>query len=88
MIDYKNIDWKRFRGDLAGKAVTLKDLGERHQNALFFTGGFLFDLVTLDRIDSWLDLAVQGLYLVCITLLLILRALWKKGRWTPPAKLS
>ncbi|MBM3819726.1 MAG: DUF2914 domain-containing protein [Acidimicrobiia bacterium] len=37
-----------------------------------FVGGFLFDFLTMQRIDAWLDLAFQLAYLLGLTVLLIL----------------
>lgn len=42
--------------------------------ALFFIGGFLFDVVTLDRIDSLFSLLQQTLYLIIIGVLLVAEA--------------
>ncbi len=39
---------------------------ESHFAIAFFVGGFIFDLVTLDRIDSWLTIGQQIFYLVFI----------------------
>lgn len=33
---------------------------------VFFIGGFLFDMLMLERIDSWMTIGQQGLYLVII----------------------
>ncbi len=37
----------------------------------FFVGGFIFDLVTLDRIDSWVTIGQQIVYLVVIMAALV-----------------
>ncbi|MGE3684513.1 MAG: DUF2914 domain-containing protein [Bdellovibrionales bacterium] len=42
---------------------------ERHEHRLaiaFFVGGFLLDIFTLDRIDSWFTIGQQALYLLVI----------------------
>jgi len=39
--------------------------------ALAFIGGFLFDIITLDSIDSWLNVSQQALYLCLITFFLL-----------------
>ena len=44
---------------------------ERRLAVSFFVAGFLFDVLTLGRIDSWLTIGQQGLYLVVITLVLV-----------------
>lgn len=36
-----------------------------------FIGGFLFDIVTLDRIDSWFNIGQQAVYLTVIGLILL-----------------
>jgi len=47
-----------------------------------FAGGFLFDLVTLDRIDSWLTIGQQAAYLVVIGVVL-LQMFFSEGRPAP-----
>lgn len=58
----------------------------RRRQILFFVGGFLFDLATLDRIDAWLDLTLQALYLSAITVLIALQEASRLGRWRPPER--
>jgi hypothetical protein len=48
-----------------------------------FVAGFLFDLLTMQRIDAWRDLAFQVLYLGVLTALLVLQQREAMGRWTP-----
>ena len=38
--------------------------------ALFFVGGFVFDMFTADRVDSWLTIVQQTLYLTVVTAVL------------------
>ena len=38
--------------------------------ALFFIAGFVFDMVTIDRVDSWLTIAQQAVYLAIVTAVL------------------
>ena len=38
--------------------------------ALFFAGGFIFDAFTADRVDSWVTIAQQALYLAIVTAVL------------------
>lgn len=38
--------------------------------AIFFLAGFLFDIITLDRIDSWFNIAQQGVYLIILHIIL------------------
>lgn len=61
---------------------------ERHLNAALFVGGFLFDLLTIGRIDGWLDLSVQACYLACIGAILVLDARAEAGLWTPRGSLA
>jgi len=56
---------------------------EPHREVLFFSGGFLFDAATLNRIDAWLDLAMQSGYLLALTLLLWLQYRRARERWSP-----
>jgi len=63
--------------------VLLKRLFFHHQNLIFFSAGFLFDAFTLERIDAWLDLAIQGLYLVALTALMLLQQREETGLWKP-----
>lgn len=47
----------------------IKEYYERHEHRIaivFFVGGFLFDLITLDAIDSWITIGQQVIYLVVI----------------------
>lgn len=59
----------------------------RH-NILLFVGGFLFDVATLKRIDSWLDLGFQLAYLAVLTLLLIGQHRDHAGLWRPSGLVS
>ncbi|MCB4755942.1 MAG: DUF2914 domain-containing protein [Elusimicrobia bacterium] len=55
----------------------------RYRNLLFFVGGFLFDAVTLVRIDSTLDLIIQSAYLLGITSLVLLQTRHDTGLFQP-----
>ena len=44
---------------------------ERNLSITFFVAGFLFDILTLGRIDSWLTIGQQAAYLIAVTLVLI-----------------
>lgn len=37
---------------------------------MFFVAGFVFDMVTIDRVDSWLTIAQQAVYLAIVTAVL------------------
>ena len=54
-----------------------------HSAVALFVAGFLFDLLTMQRIDAWVDLAIQFAYLVGLTGLLIWQQREETGRWTP-----
>jgi hypothetical protein len=56
----------------------------RHLSAVaMFVAGFLFDFLTMQRIDAWRDLAFQLGYLVALTGLLVYQNREAMGRWTP-----
>ncbi len=57
---------------------------ERGLGAAFFAAGFLFDMLTLGRIDSWLTIAQQAVYLAVI-LGLLLRLFFQPG---PPSRVQ
>lgn len=44
---------------------------KKYWPAAFFVGGFLFDIITLDRIDSWITITQQFVYLLILTAILI-----------------
>jgi hypothetical protein len=56
---------------------------DRYGNVAFFVGGFLFDSLTLVRIDSVIDLVFQSAYLALITLMLIIQTKVDAGAWVP-----
>jgi hypothetical protein len=70
------------------RAAAFRAWIDRYGNVAFFVGGFIFDSLTLVRIDSTLDLALQAAYLAGITLLVVLQARVEHGRWTPPSRLK
>ncbi len=52
-----------------GRIHQLKEYYEKNEHRIaigFFIGGFLFDIVTLDAIDSWLTIGQQIVYLMVI----------------------
>jgi hypothetical protein len=55
----------------------------RLSSVLMFVAGFLFDILTMQRIDAWLDLAFQLAYLGGLTGLLVYQHREVTGRWTP-----
>ena len=58
---------------------------ERNLSIAFFAAGFLFDIVTLGRIDSWLTIGQQASYLAVVTAVLV-QMLREEGQ--PPPDLS
>lgn len=63
-----------------------KYLFNRYSNIAFFVGGFVFDALTMVRIDSIVDIAIQAVYLGGISTLLILQAKVLGGRWSPQGR--
>jgi hypothetical protein len=60
-------------GRSPGGIRRFKLLYERHERRIavvFFAGGFVFDIVSVDRIDSWFTIGQQVLYLSVIVLAL------------------
>src|SRR5262245_5457484 len=55
---------------------------ERNLAITFFVGGFLFDVVTLGRIDSWLTIGQQAAYLLVVTGVLV-QMLREEGQAAP-----
>lgn len=66
----------------------IKSIFSKYGNVIFFVSGFLFDSVTLIRIDSTLDLTIQIFYLLALVVLIVLQARIENGLWTPPARLK
>ena len=60
----------------------------RHSAEAMFVAGFLFDFLTLQRIDAWRDLAIQLGYLLGVTALLVWQYRERSGRWTPGRRLA
>ena len=66
-------------------SARILELLRRHSNVVMFAAGFLFDLVTIRRIDAWTDLSIQMLYLAALTMMLIYQNREVRGQWKPPA---
>jgi hypothetical protein len=52
-------------------------------NVVMFVAGFLFDVLTIQRIDALTDLGIQLIYLAGLTALLVLQHREALGLWTP-----
>ncbi len=63
--------------------IESKEWAKKNTNVIFFVGGFLFDALTIIRIDSLLDLLIQAFYLAMITIFLIQQIRLEKGLWQP-----
>lgn len=71
-----------------GRIGHIKSFYERHEQKIeigFFVGGFLFDLMTLDRIDSWMTIGQQVFYMVLI-MAALMQMFFEESR--PPADYS
>jgi len=69
----------------------LQAFRERHATAEiagFFAAGFLFDILTLSRIDDVVTLVQQGLYLVVLGALMIMDERYRAGLAAPPRWLA
>lgn len=54
---------------------------KRFAPLLFFIGGFIWDSLTLGRIDGWYSNTVLFTYLICLTLCIYIFNLSDDGRW-------
>ncbi len=70
------------------KALNIYKRYEDKVPAAFFIGGFLFDVLTLSRIDSLASIVQQAVYLLILTLLLVLELAEKQGRLNLTGKLN
>ncbi len=67
----------------AGSKWKIIQLLRRYHNVALFLGGFIFDAVTIVRIDSWLDIMLQFVYLLALTIILVLQYRESKDAWRP-----
>jgi Protein of unknown function (DUF2914) len=56
--------------------------------AAFFAAGFIFDIITLSRIDDWLSLVQQAVYLFIILQILKYQTYELAGLWQPKPKFA
>src|SRR5262245_13143133 len=73
---------------LPSRLPTIVRWAIRRSNVVMFVAGFLFDALTIQRIDAWTDLALQLVYLLCLTALLLLQHRESTGHWTPHGLLA
>jgi hypothetical protein len=69
-----------------GALLRLKLYYEKNEGRiapLFFIGGFVFDMITVERVDSWLTIGQQALYLAVVTA--VLTQLFLEAGGPPPA---
>jgi len=69
----------------------LQAFRERHAKteiAVFFAAGFLFDILTLARIDDVATLVQQGLYLLLLAAMMIMDERYRAGLSAPPRWLA
>jgi hypothetical protein len=77
-----------FADRLPPLAARIFELARRYHNVVLFAAGFLFDVLTIRRIDAWTDLAIQLSYLAALTTLLIFQHREARGQWGPPARIE
>ncbi|MEQ1665001.1 MAG: hypothetical protein ABL927_06450, partial [Bdellovibrionales bacterium] len=61
---------------------------EKYVPAAFFVGGFLFDIITLSRIDDWLSLLQQLTYLLILLQILKYKTYEQGKIWKASEKIS
>ena len=71
---------------MRAKIRDLRERYKRYEPFIFFTAGFLFDVFTLRRIDDWLKLIFQILFLAVIGLFLVLQHKEEKNPGRPPPR--
>ncbi|HLR32856.1 MAG TPA: hypothetical protein VK074_10215, partial [Fodinibius sp.] len=54
---------------------------KRYAPVIFFIGGFIWDSLTLGRVDGWYSNTVLFVYLICLTICLYIFNLADDGYW-------
>ncbi len=70
------------------RATEFKKRHSRYIAPAFFVGGFLFDAVMLDRVDSLKTIFQQTIYLLVILQILKFKALEESGAWQPSERIA
>lgn len=73
---------KDFISPAKEKYASLHQKYSPYYPAAFFILGFIFDIFTLDRIDHWLPITQQAVYLIIVSWILNLRILESYGKLT------
>jgi hypothetical protein len=76
---------------VTGRFERLQSFRQRHvmaEIAVFFAAGFLFDILTLSRIDDVVTLVQQALYLILLMALMIMDERYDAGIGAPPRWLA
>jgi hypothetical protein len=73
---------------LIEKYKTLHVQYKKYFPAAFFAAGFIFDIVTLSRIDDPISLTQQGVYLIIIFFFLRRMAMFESGIWVPTGRFA
>ena len=71
-----------------GRLQAFRQQHAKAEIAVFFAAGFLFDILTLSRIDDVATLVQQGIYLVLLGALMVLDERYRAGLAAPPRWLA
>lgn len=81
-------DLKQRATDLKDQATEFKNRHSRYMAPAFFVGGFIFDAIMLDRIDSVKALLQQSAYLLIVLQILKFKTLEEAGVWHPSGRIA
>lgn len=70
------------------KLKTYRSRYSRFEAPAFFTAGFLFDVLTVTRIDNWIQISKHVFFLVSLGWFLILQHKSMNPQWIPPKILN